>query len=102
MQQNPDQFLKLFTNVSTSTDANTKNSESGIFTRINTIFQNNVGITGTSLNTSILTQYANNQDNYSSYGTTGMNTLPDQIYAKTVQIKNLQTEFSTMQTALLQ
>ena len=98
--KNPDQFLKLFTNVSTSTDATTKNSESGIFTRINTIFQNNVGITGTSFNTSILSQYANSQDSFSSQGYTGKNTLPDQIYAKTVLIKNLQSEFSTKQTAL--
>lgn len=98
--KNPDQFLKLFTNVSTSTDATTNNSESGIFTRINTILQNNVGITGTSFNTSILCKYANSQDSYSSYGNTGDNTLPDQIYSKTVLIKNLQTEFNDKQTAL--
>ena len=99
ISQNGDQFIKLFTNVSTSIDPVTQNNENGIFTRIQTLFQNNVGRIGTTLNSAILTKYANFQDNYSNYGGTGLNTLADQMYAKDVLIKSLNTSFSTMQTA---
>lgn len=99
VSSNSDQLMKLFTNVSTSKDDTTKNSESGIFTRIQNVLLNNVGLIGSTFNTATLTKYANSQDAYSNYGDTGLNTLPDQMYAKTAQIKKLQIEFSTMQTA---
>ncbi|WP_010237113.1 flagellar filament capping protein FliD [Clostridium arbusti] len=100
--QHGDQILKLFTNVSSSTDTDTQFSENGIFQRINNIFNDNVGYVGTTLNSAILTKYANYQDDYSIYGGSGNNTLPDQIYRQTQLIKNLNTEFSTKQEAYYQ
>ena len=96
---NSDDLMKLFTNVSTSTDDTTKNNESGIFTRIQSIIQDNVGYAGTTYNGAILTKYANAQDSFSTYGDTGLNTLPDQLYAKDALIKQLQTAFADKQTA---
>ena len=71
---NSDQILKMFTNVSSATDGSTSyNSstqqyqEDGIFTRIKNILQTNVGYTNTTLNSAILTSYANKQYDYSSY-----------------------------------
>lgn len=95
--QHGDQILKLFTNVSSSKDTTTQFNENGIFERLNNIFIVNVGYTGTTLNSAILTKYANYQDNYSLYGGVGNNTLPDQLYQQTQLIKNLNTEFSDKQ-----
>ncbi|AGK97790.1 flagellar filament capping protein FliD [Clostridium pasteurianum] len=100
--QHGDQILKLFTNVSSSTDKTTQFNESGIFQRLNSIFVDNVGYTGTTLNSATLTKYANYQDNYSLYGGVGNNTLPDQLYQQTQLLKNLNTEFSTKQEAYYQ
>jgi flagellar hook-associated protein 2 len=100
--QHSDQILKLFTNVSSSTDKTTQFNESGIFQRLNNIFVDNVGYTGTTLNSAILTKYANYQDNYSLYGGVGNNTLPDQLYQQTQLLKNLNTEFNTKQEAYYQ
>lgn len=94
--QHSDQILKLFTNVSSSTDKTTAFNENGIFQRLNNIFIDNVGYTGTTLNSAILTKYANYQDDYSLYGS-GNNTLPDQLYQQTQLLKNLNTEFSDKQ-----
>jgi flagellar hook-associated protein 2 len=95
--QHGDQILKLFTNVSSSEDKTTQFNENGIFQRLNSIFVDNVGYTGTTLNSAILTKYANYQDNYSIYGGVGNNTLPDQLYQQTQLLKNLNTEFSDKQ-----
>ncbi|MDF2877512.1 MAG: fliD, partial [Clostridia bacterium] len=95
--QHDDQILKLFTNVSTDTDKTTKFNDSGIFQRLSSIFVDNVGYTGTTLNSAILTKYANYQGDYSTYGSSGTNTLPDQLYRQTQLLKNLNTEFSDKQ-----
>lgn len=102
ISQHGDQILKLFTNVSTSTDKTTQFSENGIFQRINNIVNDNVGHVGTSLNSAILTKYANYQDNFSNYGGAGDNTLPDQLYQQTQLLKNLSTEYNTKQEAYYQ
>lgn len=92
-----DQIVKLFTNVSSSSDKTTAYSENGIFTRIKNILQDNVGYTNTTLNSAILTAYANKQDDYSSYGSSGNNTLPDQLYQKQLQIKQMTDAMSDKQ-----
>lgn len=92
-----DQIVKLFTNVSSSSDKTTAYSENGIFTRIKNILQDNVGYTNTTLNSAILTAYANKQDDYSSYGSSGNNTLPDQLYQKQLQIKQMTAAMSDKQ-----
>lgn len=94
---NGDQILRLFANVSSSTNKTTAYSENGIFARIKNIVQDNVGFTNTTLNTAILTKYANKQDDFSSTGTAGTNTLPDQIYAKQLLIDKLKTNLSDKQ-----
>lgn len=101
--QNPQQFMQLFTNVSnvttTSTDPNsTYFKGSGIAQRINTILQNNVGFVGTTLNTAILTKYANLQDDYSISGGAGSGTLSDQIYTKQLLINTLTDQMNSDQT----
>lgn len=95
--QHGDQILKLFTNVSTAEDKTTKFNESGIFQRLSSIFVDNVGYTGTTLNSAILTKYANYQGDYSIYGSAGNNTLPDQLYRQTQLIKKLNSDFSDKQ-----
>lgn len=108
---NPDQILRMFTNVSKATDGSTKSAdgsmnytvssteyrEDGIFTRIKTIFENNVGYTNTTLNTAILTSYANKQYDYSSTGSGGKGTLPDQIYEQQLMVTEITKKMSTKQ-----
>jgi flagellar hook-associated protein 2 len=92
-----DDLMKLFTNVSTAADSTQNYNESGIFQRINTVLQNNVGYTGTTFNSAILTKYANVQDDYSINGGSGANTLPDQIYYKQLMIKQMTDAMTTKQ-----
>ena len=100
---NGEAILKLFTNKSASTDSstynttNTKYKEDGILTRISSILQTNVGFTNTSLNSAILTAYANKQYDYSKSGNAGKNTLPDQIYEQQLMIKKITDSMSTKQ-----
>ncbi|AGX44925.1 flagellar filament capping protein FliD [Clostridium saccharobutylicum] len=97
---NGEQILKMFTNVSTYTDTDAekqksvKYSQNGIFARIKGIFEDNVGFTNTTLNSATLTKYANKQDDFSSTGSTGTNTLPNQIYQKQLLIDKLKQTLS--------
>lgn len=93
-----DEIMKLFTTTSTSTDKATNFNQSGIFQRLSQILTDNVGMIGTSYNSSILTKYANLQDDYSSTGSSGTGTLPDQIYEQQLIITNLTTRMSDDQT----
>lgn len=111
ISSNSDQILKIFTNVSSKTDAddsktynNTKiqYQEDGIFTRINKVLQANVGFTNTTFNSAVLTSYANTQYDYSSTGGSGKNTLPDQLYEQQLMIKKITDEMSTKQDAYYQ
>lgn len=106
-----DQILKMFTNVSSKTDAddsktydNTKiqYQEDGVFTRISKILQTNVGYTNTTFNSAVLTSYANTQYDYSSTGGAGQNTLPDQLYEQQLMIKKLTDSMNTKQEAYYQ
>lgn len=100
-----DQILKLFTNQSTKTlatsetyDINSgKYKEDGIFTRVKAILQSNVGYTNTTLNSAILTSYANKQYDYSTSGTAGKGTIPDQIYEQQLMVKKITDSMSTKQ-----
>lgn len=94
---NGEQILKLFANASSSTDKTTAYKENGIFTRIKSILQENVGFTNTTLNTAILTKYANKQEDFSSTGTAGSSTLPDQIYQKQLLVDKLKTALADKQ-----
>lgn len=69
-------------------DKDAEFNQSGIFSRVKGIFEDNVGTLGTSLNNATLTKFANYQDDFSLYGGIG-STLPDQIYQKQQQIKDL-------------
>lgn len=106
--QNGDQILKMFTNVSSTTLSGGYDSskdtykEDGIFTRIKKTLESNVGYTNVYLNNSILTKYANYQDDFSAYGGSGTNTLPDQLYQKDNLIKNMMGALSTKQESYYQ
>ena len=88
------------------------NSE-GIMQRLSDIVTDNVGYAGTTSVSDILTKYANYQDDYSQYSSSGTNTIPDQIYKQTLLIKTLTTkmnddsekyykQFSTLETIMNQ
>lgn len=99
-----DQIFKFFTNVSNDTtldtDGKTKGfHQSGIFARVANVFEDNVGYTNTTYNTAILTKYANKQDDFSISGTSGSNTLPNQIYQKQLLIDKLNSTLSSKQEA---
>lgn len=76
--------------------------EDGIFTRMDNIIRNyagdpGVGKDGTSTVKGVLNIFANKQYDFSLTGTTGKNTLPDQIYGKTLSITDLQSKLDTAQ-----
>ncbi|RMC99077.1 hypothetical protein D9O40_12310 [Clostridium autoethanogenum] len=74
-------------------DDDAKFNQSGIFARVKGVFEDNVGMVGTSLNNATLTKFTNYQDDYSLFGGTG-NTLPDQLYQKQLLIKNITSQMS--------
>ncbi|GAA0746531.1 flagellar filament capping protein FliD [Clostridium oceanicum] len=73
---------------------------SGIFQRMKSILETNVGRAGTVFNSAILTRYANKQEDHSYMGTSGGATIPDQIYRKDKSIKNLQEKMKDRQEQL--
>lgn len=99
---NGEQIFKMFANVSTSTNTTTAYNENGIFARIKNILQDNVGYTNATLNTAILTKYANKQDDFSMTGSSGTGTLPNQIYQKQLIIDKLKETFNDKQEAYYQ
>ncbi|PRR79400.1 flagellar capping protein [Clostridium liquoris] len=72
----------------------------GIFQRIDDILVKNVGYAKTTLNSSILIKYANKQEDFSIFGASGSNTLPDQIYRKDNKIKELNSKMKDKENAL--
>lgn len=93
-----DEIMKLFTTTSDSKNSTDKFNQSGIFQRISDIINNNVGVIGTTLNSGILTKYANLQDDYSVSGGGGTGTLPDQIYQQQLLINTLTDRMNDDQT----
>ncbi|WP_027625836.1 flagellar filament capping protein FliD [Clostridium lundense] len=110
LSERADEIMDLFNKTYTlSSDDLTKSSEeqkkimydnSGIFQRISTILNDNVGTPGITINSAILTKYANKQEDYSIYGTAGSNTLPDQIYKKDNLIKTLNSKLKDKENSL--
>lgn len=96
----PAQVQQMFSNVpaTTITNATDRYNAKGIFTRLNDIIVSNVGMIGTSYNTATLTQYANVQDNYSTTGGVGKNTLPDQLYYQQQLVTQLNKAMATDST----
>lgn len=97
IKNHSDELAKFFTATSDSDDKTQKYKEEGVISRLSDIFDNNVGGVGTTLNSAVLTKYANNRDDHSLYGNDGDNTLPDQIAYKQKAVSNLQSEYKTMQ-----
>lgn len=108
--QNGDKILKMFTNASSTALSGSYDpskatyQEDGIFTRVKKVLESNVGYTNVYLNNSILTKYANYQDDYSIYGasSSGTNTLPDQLYQKDNLIKTMMDALNTKQESYYQ
>lgn len=97
IKYNSQQLVEFFTNTSDKEDAIEKFNEQGVFTRIRDILNENVGLVGTTLNSAILTKYANLQEDYSVTGVAGSNTLPDQIYRQQKIIDELEEEYDAKQ-----
>ena len=97
IKNHSDELAKFFTATSDSTDKTQKYQKEGVLSRLDDIWDNNVGYTGTTLNSATLTKYANNRDDHSLYGASGDDTLPDQIYYKQKAVTDLQSEYKTMQ-----
>lgn len=74
----------------------------GIFQRLDDILVKNVGYAKTIVNSAILTKYANKQEDFSMFGASGSNTLPDQIYRKDNKIKELNLKIKDKENALYQ
>ena len=95
IRNNRSEITDLFTRESDSTDPKEKYNNEGIFQRIDDIFVEYVGRTGTYLNDGILSSIANKQNDYSETGIGGIgNTLPDQIYRQNQYIKQLTDRMS--------
>ncbi|MDP4145949.1 MAG: flagellar filament capping protein FliD [Bacillota bacterium] len=103
ISSNAVQLQKMFTNISDSTDTSTYDvnnvqyKEDGILTRVSKILQNNVGFTNTTLNTAILTSYANKQYDFTPTGYGGKNTIPDQLYEQQLMVKKITDGMNTKQ-----
>ncbi|OFI06503.1 flagellar capping protein [Clostridium acetireducens DSM 10703] len=110
LKENPEGIMKLFTQTGKLTEEESKlpetkqkeilNKKSGIFQRMDSIIRDYVGIPGTTLNSAILTKYANKQEDYSLHGSGGSNTLPDQIYKHDNKVKELSKKMFKKQELL--
>lgn len=110
IENNLDDFKKLFTGDSDSTLSTNqsyigskKYKEDGLFTRIDSILRDYVaapglGEDGTYSLAGTMNIFVNKQYDYTSTGSGGQNTLPDQVYAKTSQISKLNTQMSDAET----
>jgi flagellar hook-associated protein 2 len=106
IQNNFDDFKKLFIGASDSSLSDNepyigsdKYMEDGLLKRIDTILRDyvaapGVGEDGTYTLSGSMNIFANKQYDYSSTGSSGKNTLPDQVYNKTLSISKLKTQMS--------
>ncbi|WP_125152132.1 flagellar filament capping protein FliD [Clostridium rectalis] len=110
LREKPEEVMKLFNTSYKLTDEDKKllkeeqkkkvYNNSGISQRINNILKDYVGLAGTTLNNSILTEFANKQEDYSLKGSGGANNLPDQMYRKDILIKELNTKMKKRENTL--
>lgn len=91
LQKNPDEFMKLFTNISYSTDKTANYNETGIMQRIKGILNDNVNVSS-----SLLLKKAG----YPGSSTYSDNSLQSAIDKQTGIIKNLKSWYSERETAL--
>ena len=110
IENNMDDFKKLFIGSSSSTlttnqsyAGSKKYKEDGIFTRMDSILRDYVaspglGKDGTYTLSGYMNIFVNKQYDYSSSGTAGKNTLPDQVYNKTLSISKFQAQLDAAST----
>lgn len=110
IENNMDDFKKLFIGSSSSTlttnqayAGSEKYKEDGIFTRMDSILRDYVaspglGKDGTYTLSGSMNIFVNKQYDYSSSGTAGKNTLPDQVYSKTLRITKFQAQLDAAST----
>ncbi len=111
VENNLEDFKKLFIGTSSAPALSTDQSyigsknynEDGIFTRMNKILTNYVatpglGKDGTYTLSGSMNIFVNKQYDYSMSGSSGHNTLPDQVYSKTLSVSKFQTQLSDAQT----
>lgn len=110
IKNNSEDFMNLFIKSSDNYD------EQGIFQRIDDILRDyvgdpGVGTDGTSTYKGVMNIFVNKQYDYSLTGSSGENTLPDQIYRKELAIQGMLTkmadqqekyyqQFATLETAM--
>jgi flagellar hook-associated protein 2 len=110
IENNMDDFKKLFIGASSSTlDSSTsyigseKYNEDGIFKRMDNIIREyvaspGVGKDGTYSLSGYMNIFINKQYDFSSSGSSGKNTVPDQMYNKTLNVSKFQAQLERAQT----
>ncbi|MBU3198738.1 flagellar filament capping protein FliD [Clostridium estertheticum] len=110
IENNMEDFKKLFIGSSSSTlttnqayVGSKKYKEDGIFTRMDSILREYVaspglGKDGTYTLSGSMNIFVNKQYDFSISGTSGKNTLPDQVYSKTQNASKYQTQLKDAQT----
>ncbi|OOP75161.1 flagellar filament capping protein FliD [Clostridium beijerinckii] len=110
IENNIDDFKKMFIGSSDSTlstnqsySGSKKYYEDGLFTRMDTILRDYVGAPGVGKDgtysyTGTMNIFVNKQYDYSTTGSGGKNTLPDQVYNETLSISKLKTQMSDAET----
>lgn len=110
IENNLEDFKKLFIGSSDSElrtnesyVGSKKYKEDGMFKRMDNILRDYVaapglGEDGTYTLSGSMNIFVNKQYDYSSTGSSGKNTLPDQVYSKTLSISKFQTQLSDAQT----
>lgn len=110
IENNMEDFKKLLIGSSSSTlDSNQtyinskQYNEDGIFRRMDNIMRDYVaspglGKEGTYSLSGYMNIFINKQYDYSSSGSSGKNTLPDQMYTKTLSVSKFQTQLMAAQT----
>ncbi len=110
IENNIGDFKKMLIGSSDSTlstnktySGSKKYYEDGIFTRMDTILRDYVGAPGVGKDgtysyAGTMNIFVNKQYDYSSTGSGGKNTLPDQVYNETLSISKLKTQMSDAET----
>ena len=110
IENNLADFKKLFIGSSSTTLATNQSyvgsqeyNEDGIFSRMNGIMKDyvagpGIGKDGTYTLSGYMNIFVNKQYDFSISGTSGKNTLPDQVYSKTINVSKFQTQLQDAQT----
>jgi flagellar hook-associated protein 2 len=110
IENNMDEFKKLFIGASSSTLDTTKPyigsknyREDGIFKRMDIIMRDyvaapGIGKDGAYTLSGYMNIFVNKQYDYSNSGTSGKNTLPDQVYSKTLNVSKFQAQLEAAST----